>query len=65
MGEGNFGYHRSVGGAVSDRFVSTGAPGYRVYFTIPDRTMVVLLCGGDKSSQQEDISRPQRMVEQL
>ena len=64
MVEGNFGDHRSVGGAVSELRINRG-PGYRVYFTIRDRTVVVLLSGGDKSSQQEDISRAQRMVEQL
>ena len=64
MSEGNFGDHRSVEGAVTELRINRG-PGYRVYYTIRDRTVVVLLCGGNKSSQQEDISRAQTMVEQL
>jgi putative addiction module killer protein len=44
---------RSVGGAVSEMRIDCG-PGYRVYLTIRGRT-VVLLCGGDKSTQRKDI----------
>jgi putative addiction module killer protein len=32
-------------------------PGYRLYFTIRGRQLILLLCGGDKSSQQRDIER--------
>jgi putative addiction module killer protein len=31
------------------------APGYRVYYTERDQVLVILLCGGDKSTQQSDI----------
>jgi len=50
---GNFGDHGSVGGGVSEMRIDYG-PGYRVYLTIRGRT-VVLLCGGDKSTQRKDI----------
>ena len=62
--EGNFGDHRSVGGGVSEIRVNVGQ-GYRIYYTIRARTVVVLLCGGDKSSQRRDIRRAQRMTSEL
>ena len=62
--EGNFGDHRSVGGGVSELRVNVGG-GYRIYYTIRDRTVVVLLCGGDKSGQRRDIRRAQRMAAEL
>lgn len=64
VAEGNFGDHRSVGGGVSELRVPTG-PGYRVYYTIRRRTVVVLLCGGDKARQQRDIELAQRMAREL
>ena len=54
VAEGNFGDHRSIGGGVSELRINRG-PGYRVYYTIRQRTVVVLLCGGDKASQKRDI----------
>lgn len=40
-------------------------PGYRVYFVRRGNTVVVLLCGGDKSSQVQDIRRAQDMAKEL
>ena len=56
LGDGNFGDCRSVGDGVFELRVHFGA-GYRVYFSEMDRTIVLLLCEGDKSSQAEDIQR--------
>jgi putative addiction module killer protein len=51
---GNLGDVRPVGGTVSEIRIDVG-PGYRIYFTIRRRTLVVLLAGGDKSTQRRDI----------
>ena len=62
--DGNLGDRRSVGGGVSELRVNVGA-GYRVYYTIRQSAVVILLCGGDKSSQQQDIRRAQRMAREV
>ncbi len=46
---GNFGYCEAVGEGVSEMKVDLG-PGYRVYFGMIGRTVVLLLCGGDKKT---------------
>ena len=51
---GNPGDCKSVGEGVSELRVDYG-PGYRVYFGQQGRTLVVLLCGGDKRTQVRDI----------
>jgi putative addiction module killer protein len=55
---GNFGDCRSVGGGVQELRIFCG-PGYRVYFGTTGKTIVVLLCGGDKKTQGDDIQRAQ------
>lgn len=55
---------RSVGGKVGELRVDYG-PGYRVYFTRRGAVLIVLLCGGDKSTQAGDISTAQLMVTEL
>ena len=62
--DGNFGDHRSVGGGVSELRLSVGK-GYRVYYAVRRSRVVVLLCGGDKSSQQRDISQAQQMASEI
>lgn len=52
--QGNLGDCKSVGEGVSELRVDYG-PGYRVYFGQQGRTLVVLLCGGDKRTQDRDI----------
>ena len=61
---GNLGDVRSVGGTVSEMRIDVGA-GYRVYFTRRHRIVVVLLCGGDKSSQVKDIARAKQMAQEF
>ncbi|MBC6474199.1 MAG: type II toxin-antitoxin system RelE/ParE family toxin [Hormoscilla sp. GM102CHS1] len=53
---GNLGDHRSVGESVFELRINYG-PGYRVYFGQTGSTIVLLLCGGDKSTQQQDIRK--------
>ena len=60
--EGNLGHTRSLGHGLSEMKIDHG-PGYRVYFTIEGRTVAILLCGGDKSTQRRDLDRARRMLE--
>jgi len=53
---GNPGDVRPVGGAVSEIGIDYG-PGYRVYYVRREKALIVLLCGGDKASQEKDIGR--------
>ena len=53
---GNFGDHKSCREGVSEMRVDVG-PGYRVYYFQHGQTLIVLLCGGDKRSQDADISK--------
>ena len=52
--DGNLGDCQSVGGGVFELRLHFG-PGYRIYFGQIENTLVLLLCGGDKKSQQGDI----------
>jgi putative addiction module killer protein len=53
---GNFGDHKSVGEGVWELRIDHG-PGYRVYYALSGRHIVLLLCGGDKRKQAADIGR--------
>jgi len=53
---GNFGNCKHLGGGVYELKIYFG-PGYRVYYGVDDIKLVVLLCGGDKSSQNDDIKQ--------
>lgn len=51
---GNFGDCKPVGGGVWEMRIDWG-PGYRVYYAMGGKSIVVLLCGGDKRRQAADI----------
>jgi putative addiction module killer protein len=63
LARGNPGDVRPVGSGVSEVRIDVG-PGYRVYYLQVGSTVVILLCGGDKSTQSRDITRAQRLAEQ-
>ena len=54
--EGNLGDVQPVGDGVSEMRIHYG-PGYRLYFAMRGDALVILLCGGDKSTQERDIVR--------
>ncbi len=51
---GNFGDHRFLRDGVCELRIDVG-PGYRVYYAQAGKTIILLLCGGDKSTQSKDI----------
>ncbi|MYI83614.1 MAG: type II toxin-antitoxin system RelE/ParE family toxin [Chloroflexi bacterium] len=61
---GNPGDVGPVGGGVSELRIDYG-PGYRVYFARSGATVIVLLAGGDKGSQQRDIRRARELARGL
>jgi putative addiction module killer protein len=61
---GNLGDWKAVGGDVSEMRIDVGA-GYRLYFARRGRILIVMLAGGDKSTQSKDIKRAQRIFKNL
>lgn len=57
---GNFGDHKSVGEGVWELRIDYG-PGYRIYFGRLETTLVLLIAGGDKSTQNDDIVEAQQL----
>jgi putative addiction module killer protein len=61
---GHFGDVESVGDGVNELRLFFG-PGYRVYFTQRSSVIVILLTGGNKSSQSKDIAKAKELVQEL
>jgi putative addiction module killer protein len=61
---GNFGDSEPVGDGVSEMRIDFG-PGYRVYYMREGAVLYLLLCGGDKSTQQADIAQARKMANQV
>lgn len=61
---GNFGDYRSVQGGVFELRVNCG-PGYRVYFFQRGKELVILLCGGDKRTQNADVAYAKRLKAEI
>lgn len=64
LASGNPGDIKPVGEGVSEMRIAYG-PGYRVYYTMRERTIVILLAGGDKSTQTADIKTALRLARNL
>ena len=62
LAEGNPGYSRFLGKIIEIK-IDYG-PGYRVYYTETGKEIIVLLCGGDKSTQQSDIETARKLAAQ-
>ncbi|WP_236235014.1 type II toxin-antitoxin system RelE/ParE family toxin [Pseudomonas tohonis] len=58
--QGNFGVHRSVGSGVYEMVIDYG-PGYRVYYAQAGTEIVILLGGGTKDLQQNDIDQAKEL----
>ncbi|AVO42661.1 type II toxin-antitoxin system RelE/ParE family toxin [Simplicispira suum] len=61
---GHLGDWKPVGNEVSEMRIALG-PGYRLYFTKRQSILIVMLAGGDKSSQARDIKRAQKILQLL
>jgi putative addiction module killer protein len=61
---GNFGDVAPVGEGVSEARIHYG-PGYRLYFVRRGEEVIILLCGGDKSTQARDIARAKTMAQEV
>ncbi len=64
MADGNFGDAKTVGDGVIEARIDHG-PGYRLYFVRRGQQLVILLCGGDKSSQARDIKEAKLLAKGL
>jgi putative addiction module killer protein len=64
MEQGNPGDTRSVGQGIMEMRIAYGA-GYRVYYLRRGARIVILLCGGEKRTQRQDIKRAQMLAETL
>ena len=63
LADGNPGDSRSVGNGIVELKIDFG-PGYRVYYVQRGQVFVLLLCGGDKSTQAKDIERARVLANQ-
>ena len=64
MSLGNPGDVKPVGKGVSEMRIDYG-PGYRIYSVQRGKTVVILLCGGDKRTQARDITRAIEMAQEI
>jgi putative addiction module killer protein len=62
--DGNLGDHKSVQGGVFEMRVDYG-PGYRVYYFQRGEELVILLCGGDKRTQDANVAQAKRLKAEI
>jgi len=63
LANGHPGDVKPVGNGVSELRLDVG-PGYRVYYLQDGHALILLLCGGDKSTQQNDIDKAHRLADE-
>lgn len=63
LAHGNPGDVKPVGHGISEMRLTYG-PGYRVYYLQEGETLILLLCGGDKSTQGEDVAKAHALAEE-
>ena len=61
---GNLGDCEAVGAGVREMRIHTG-PGYRLYYVLRRKQIVLLLCGGTKASQRNDIAKAKRIAAEI
>ena len=61
--EGNFSNVKPLGGGISELKIHYG-PGYRVYYTERNGMIIILLAGGDKSTQERDITKARKLAQE-
>lgn len=64
MTNNNFGVTKSVGSGIFEKKIYYG-PGYRLYYCCQGQTWVLLLCGGDKSTQNTDVKEAKQIKENI
>ena len=64
LSEGNPGDHKPLGSGVFELRIKTG-PGYRVYYIQKGDVLIVLLAGGDKGTQSQDIKMAKALAKEL
>jgi putative addiction module killer protein len=64
LADGNPGKHRRLAGGISELKIDVG-PGYRVYYMERGKELIILLAGGDKSTQQRDIETAMLLARNL
>lgn len=64
LAEGAAGDIKAVGGGIMEMRIHYG-PGYRIYYVHRGSEIIILLCGGDKSSQSRDIATAKKLAEEV
>jgi putative addiction module killer protein len=64
LGQGNPGDVKPVSGGISEMRIHSG-PGYRVYYKPIGDVVIMILCGGDKSTQASDIEQAKKLLREL
>ncbi len=61
---GNLGDRHTIGDGVSELRITYG-PGYRLYYVVRGRMIIILLCGGDKGTQTKDIKLAKKLAQEV